>query len=89
MSPATVAKTISSSPIIGHMLIGGKLVDSAEGGWIDCLNSANEDYIGKVPLATTADVDRAVETAEAAQGLIGRLRRSSFSQGRRDENPGR
>jgi hypothetical protein len=29
------------------MLIGGKLVDSAEGGWIDCLNSANEDYIGK------------------------------------------
>jgi hypothetical protein len=35
MSPATVAKTISSSPIIGHMLIGGKLVDSAEGGWID------------------------------------------------------
>ena len=89
MSPAMMAKAISSSPVIGHMLIGGKLVDNAEGGWIDCLNSANEDYIGKVPLATTADVDRAVETAEAAQGLIGRLRRSSFSQGRRDENPGR
>ena len=61
------AKALSAAPISGRMLIGGKLVESSDGGWIDCLNPANEDYIGKVPRGTAEDVDRAVDLAEAAQ----------------------
>ena len=61
------AKALSASPISGRMLIGGELVESSDGGWIDCLNPANEEYIGKVPRATVKDVDRAVELAEQAQ----------------------
>ncbi|MFO1107643.1 MAG: aldehyde dehydrogenase family protein [Bradyrhizobium sp.] len=61
------AKALSDNPISGRMLIGGKLVESLGGGWIDCLNPANEDYIGKVPLGTADDVGRAVELAEDAQ----------------------
>jgi betaine-aldehyde dehydrogenase len=67
MTPANAAQAISRSPIDGRMLIGGELVGSLGGRWIDCFNPANEDYIGKVPLGTAADVDRAVEAAEAAQ----------------------
>jgi acyl-CoA reductase-like NAD-dependent aldehyde dehydrogenase len=66
-SPANAAQAISRSPITGRMLIGGELVESLGGRWIDCLNPANEDYIGKVPLGTAADVERAVEAAEKAQ----------------------
>jgi len=61
------AKALSASPISGKMLIGGKLVESSDGGWIECVNPANEDYIGKVPRGTTNDVARAVEAAEEAQ----------------------
>lgn len=61
------AKALSASPISGRMLIGGKLVESSDGGWIECLNPANEDYIGKVPRGTAKDVERAVELAEQAQ----------------------
>lgn len=67
MSAANAAETIRCAPITGHMLIGGELVQSLNGGWIECLNPANEDYIGKVPIATAADVDRAIEAAEQAQ----------------------
>jgi betaine-aldehyde dehydrogenase len=67
MSAETAAEAIRRRPITGHMLIGGGLVQSLGGGWIECLNPANEDYIGKVPVATAADVDRAVEAAERAQ----------------------
>jgi betaine-aldehyde dehydrogenase len=61
------AKALSASPISGRMLIGGELVESSDGGWIDCVNPANEEYIGKVPRATAKDVERAVELAEQAQ----------------------
>ena len=64
MVQTEAAKALSSSPISGRMLIGGKLVESSGGGWIECLNPANEDYIGKVPRGTASDVDRAVEFAE-------------------------
>ncbi len=61
------AKALTDRPISGRMLIGGELVESSGGGWIDCVNPANEDYIGKVPLGTANDVARAVELAEDAQ----------------------
>jgi len=69
-SPADAAVadvTVAEAPRTGLMLIGGELVEAAEGGWLACHNPANEAYIGKVPLATRADVDRAVAAAELAQ----------------------
>jgi acyl-CoA reductase-like NAD-dependent aldehyde dehydrogenase len=67
MVQTDAARALSNSPITGRMLIGGKLVESSVGGWIECLNPANEEYIGKVPRGTAKDVDLAVELAEQAQ----------------------
>jgi acyl-CoA reductase-like NAD-dependent aldehyde dehydrogenase len=49
------------------MLIGGELVESSSGNWLECVNPANEDRIGKVPRGTAADVEQAVRAAETAQ----------------------
>jgi len=49
------------------MLIGGKLVASAGGEWIDSINPANEEVIGRAPAAAAADIDRAVDAAASAQ----------------------
>lgn len=52
----------------GHRktLIGGRLVGSSSGEWLESVNPANEDVIGHVPLCGKADVDLAVEAAEGA-----------------------
>jgi acyl-CoA reductase-like NAD-dependent aldehyde dehydrogenase len=55
------------SAVTGRMLIGGQLVESSGGNWIECINPANEDYIGKVSRGTAADVHSAIRAAEAAQ----------------------
>ena len=39
------------------MLIGGKLVASESGRWMDSVNPANEEIIGRVPQASAKDVD--------------------------------
>ena len=48
------------------MSIGGELVNGS-GDWIECLDPADEGYIGKVPRGTADDVERAVHAAETAQ----------------------
>src|SRR6266481_3507518 len=54
-------------PATGRMLIGGQLVESSGGNWIESINPANEECIGKVPRGTAADVEQAVGAAETAQ----------------------
>jgi betaine-aldehyde dehydrogenase len=49
-----------------RMLIGGELVESESGSWLETINPANEDVLGKVPLGGAADVSRAVAAAAAA-----------------------
>lgn len=49
-----------------RMLIGGELVESAGGGWMDSISPVNEAVIGRVPAGTTEDVERAVVAAEQA-----------------------
>jgi len=66
-SPEVAAATFRKSPVTARMLIGGELVESSDGAWIDCLNPATEDLIGKAPRATEADVEQAVRVAETAQ----------------------
>ena len=48
------------------MLIGGQLVESEAGEWLESIDPANEEVIGRVPLGTKADIDRAVAAAEDA-----------------------
>ena len=50
----------------GMMLIGGELTPSESGQWLESVNPANEEKLGDVPQGTAADVNRAVEAAEAA-----------------------
>ena len=49
------------------MLIGGELVGSESGQWMDSINPANEELLGRVPKGTSKDMNRAVEAAEKAQ----------------------
>src|SRR5437870_2991972 len=58
---------MKSAPATGRMLIGGQLVESSGGNWIESINPANEECIGKVPRGTAADVEQAVGAAETAQ----------------------
>ena len=48
------------------MLIDGQLVESQSGAWLESINPANEEHIGRVPLGDKADIGRAVEAAEKA-----------------------
>jgi acyl-CoA reductase-like NAD-dependent aldehyde dehydrogenase len=57
----------------GRMLIDGELVASESGEWLESVNPANEEVIGYVPMANTADVHRAVAAAEKAQAAWGAL----------------
>jgi betaine-aldehyde dehydrogenase len=49
------------------MLIGGELVPSESGRWMESTNPANEEHLGSVPLGSAKDVERAVAAAHAAQ----------------------
>jgi aldehyde dehydrogenase (NAD+)/betaine-aldehyde dehydrogenase len=48
------------------MLIGGELVESVGGGWMESVSPVTEEVIGRVPVATAEDVERAVAAAEKA-----------------------
>src|SRR5262245_38953958 len=50
----------------GLMLIGGELVPSEGGEWLESVNPANEETLGHVPQGTAADVNKAVAAADAA-----------------------
>ncbi|HEX8844980.1 MAG TPA: aldehyde dehydrogenase family protein [Pyrinomonadaceae bacterium] len=50
-----------------HNYIGGQWVESASGEWFENLNPADtRDSIGRFPVSTKEDVDRAVEAARGA-----------------------
>ena len=49
-----------------RLFIGGEWVASAGTGTIDVINPTTEEIVGRVPDATTADIDRAVAAARTA-----------------------
>jgi betaine-aldehyde dehydrogenase len=57
----------NSSYIVGRMLIGGELVESLGGRWLESINPADESPLGRVPLGGADDMNAAVEAAERAQ----------------------
>jgi len=63
----TSARTSRHLPYDGRMLIGGQLVESSDGTWLQSTDPASEEVIGRVPDATPQDVETAVAAAEAAQ----------------------
>ncbi|MDH5749489.1 MAG: aldehyde dehydrogenase family protein [Rhodospirillales bacterium] len=50
-----------------QMLIGGELVESANGGRMEAIDPATEQVIGSVPAGTAQDMEKAVAAAESAQ----------------------
>ena len=66
-TPRTATKTY-------HNYIGGQWVASSSGEWFENRNPADtRDLVGRFPLSTREDVDRAVE---AARGAFDRWRRT-------------
>jgi betaine-aldehyde dehydrogenase len=59
---------VTTTPAIAdrRMLIGGELVESSSGEWIESTSPATEEFIGRVPAGTAADVADAVDAAKAA-----------------------
>jgi succinate-semialdehyde dehydrogenase/glutarate-semialdehyde dehydrogenase len=55
-----------SSDEVQSMLIDGEWVEGSGGNVVDVINPANGQVVGKVPIASKAEVDRAVESAYAA-----------------------
>ena len=51
----------------GRMLIGGRMVESVSGRWLDSHNPANLQPIGRVPMANLEDAALAFEAARVAQ----------------------
>jgi aldehyde dehydrogenase (NAD+)/betaine-aldehyde dehydrogenase len=49
-----------------RMLIGGRLVHASDGSFDESINPTTEAVIGRVPRATAADVDAAVQAADRA-----------------------
>jgi betaine-aldehyde dehydrogenase len=62
-APAT---TEPDAPTTARMVIGGETVDAADGQTFDLVNPATGKTIGTAPLGGRADVDKAVEAAQAA-----------------------
>lgn len=48
------------------MLIGGRLCAASEGEWIDAVNPASEEVIGRFPAGSASDATRAVDAAQEA-----------------------
>lgn len=69
------AEADSSTNSLGDqpMLIDGQLVQAASGQWIEVESPRDRTIIGRVPRADSADIDRAVRAARAAQGSWARL----------------
>lgn len=55
-----------NSPIRHQLFIGGQFVDAADGRTLATLNPHDNSVIAEVAMAGAADVDRAVDAAEAA-----------------------
>src|SRR5690349_7673362 len=60
------APTEPDAPTNSRMVIGGETVDAADGPTFDLVNPATGKTIGTAPLGGRADVDKAVEAAQAA-----------------------
>ena len=61
------AEGLKRAPFTGRMLIAGELAESVGAQWLDSINPATEEVVGKFPRGTEDDVKRAVAAAKTAQ----------------------
>ncbi len=54
------------APPTVKLLIGGEFVESGTDDWLDDIDPATQQVIGRVPMATVAEVDAAIAAAQAA-----------------------
>jgi aldehyde dehydrogenase (NAD+) len=66
MSSTTAANDTLGLGAEARMLVDGRLVESAAGGWFDNINPATEEVIGRTTDATAADMDAAIAAARRA-----------------------
>jgi betaine-aldehyde dehydrogenase len=66
MTTESQAPTGADAPTTTGMVIGGESVEATDGQTFDIVNPATGKTIATAPLGGRADVDRAVETAQAA-----------------------
>jgi acyl-CoA reductase-like NAD-dependent aldehyde dehydrogenase len=62
----TSSQSAAADVIRAQMVIGGKQVDSTEGGTFEVVNPADGKVMATVPLGGRADVDKAVDSAQKA-----------------------
>ena len=56
-----------TEPVRHLMLIDGELTPASNGDWLESINPATEEVIGRVPAAQAADINRAVVATSKAQ----------------------
>src|SRR5919108_6676292 len=66
MTTETTASASDQATTTAQMVIGGESVESADGQTFDIVNPATGTTIATAPLGGRADVDKAVEAAQAA-----------------------
>ena len=64
--PPSHPSGLRADPLTARMLIDG-VPDEGSGAWMDSIDPAHDAVIGRVPLGTVADVQRAVAAAHRAQ----------------------
>lgn len=57
---------MTTQTVPDRMYIDGAWVSASDGGEMEIVNPANEDIVGRVPIATTADLDRALDATDRA-----------------------
>ena len=63
---ASPSSRVSASAPRVKLLINGEWLDSTTTHWRDVINPATQEVLARVPLATTAEVNRAVAAAKQA-----------------------
>ena len=64
--PAAELATNKDIPPTVKLLIGGEFVESKSKEWRDIVNPATQEVLARVPFATAAEVDAAIQSAHAA-----------------------
>jgi aldehyde dehydrogenase (NAD+) len=72
-APAPEARELATIRSSYGLFIGGEFVDPAEGGSFATISPSTEEHLAEVALATSADVDLAVEAARKAFGPWSKL----------------
>ena len=61
---------MNSTHSVHPMLIDGAWVEGASGEAVEIINPANGEVVGRVPVATEAEIDRAVDSSVRCFSIV-------------------